>query len=457
MSILDSQNIARKSKKKNLIVILLFLPVLIFVIYYFFKSNDDTEPEKEIVKKTKIVKKIFKSKFTQLESLREGISNLENRPDLKIMEGEISKDPLAKTIQDLGIDPNEVYRLTQSMKKGGYDFRTTRRGDKFTVKLDNLGKIWEFYIYPSELTFYYSYKDEDKLLTSKISKELKEEKVIISGIVKNSIYNSVVEKNEHPNLVIDLADNVFKGGMIDFFTDCQKDDKYVIITSKKYYENIRGEKVYTHYYGDIEAVVYKGLTTGLLYAFKHAPYEYYDEKGHAMKVPFLKYPFTFKVGISSGFGKRRDPVTRSFTRNHNGIDFPVRIGTPFIATAKGKVVRKAYQKNGAGKYIRLKHSNGYYTEYFHLSHINSNLRVGGTVKQGQILGKTGNTGRSTGPHLHYGMAKACSKCRRGFEYVNPLTQKFTIKTNPIPKGERQEYFKNIKPLKKILDKNLEKL
>ena len=490
MSVLSSQNVKRKNNKNKFIIFgVIIIVVGLFLIFskkdknikhQINKSPDVTSNvavqhnsvKKEINKSsvkngTKEMhnyaslsngdkNKIEKSQFLYYKMLEDSIKAIEQRPDLITIENHVKREPLAKTLQELSLDSHEVYKLTKSMKTSGYDFTKTKPNEKFIVKTDDKGRIWEFYIFPSKLTYYYTYREGDNFKTSKIEKLLKEEERLVKGEIKDSLYNSIIELNEHPNLVIQLADFVFKGGEIDFFSDCQKGDKYAIIVPRKYYIDMKGKKVFTNFYGDIEAVYYEGKSVGNVYAFKYLENkdqlpDYYNEEAKAVKRPFLRVPFTFRVGISSGFGRRRDPVSRAFTRNHNGVDFPVKTGTTFISVAKGRVIKIAYQRNGAGHYIRLRHANGYFTEYFHLSHIKKSLHVGSVVKQGEVLGRTGNTGRSTGPHLHYGMMKACRKCRKGFSYINPMKQKFTISTKEMSKAKKPAYFKMIKPLKKKLD------
>ena len=101
--------------------------------------------------------------------------------------------------------------------------------------------------------------------------------------------------------------------------------------------------------------------------------------------------------ISSGFGRRRDPFTRRWT-HHSGIDFSLERGAPVYATAEGKVVF-CKSNHGFGKVIVLDHGYGFRTAYGHLGAFS--VAKGQQVKRGQKIGEVGNTGRSTGPHLHY--------------------------------------------------------
>ena len=103
--------------------------------------------------------------------------------------------------------------------------------------------------------------------------------------------------------------------------------------------------------------------------------------------------------LTSGFGARRHPIL-GYTKMHKGVDFGAPTGTPVMAAGHG-TIEKAEWYGGYGRYIRVKHANGYATAYAHLSRIGRGIRPGARVRQGQVIGYVGSTGRSTGPHLHY--------------------------------------------------------
>ena len=108
-------------------------------------------------------------------------------------------------------------------------------------------------------------------------------------------------------------------------------------------------------------------------------------------------PLPFEVAASSGLGYRIDPFTNQLAW-HDGTDFPAPIGTPILATANGIVI-KAGWGGDYGNMVELRHPNGYVTRYAHAQELS--VQVGQAVKKSQVIGKSGSTGRSTGPHLHY--------------------------------------------------------
>ncbi len=114
--------------------------------------------------------------------------------------------------------------------------------------------------------------------------------------------------------------------------------------------------------------------------------------------------------LTSPFGMRLHPVLKYY-RMHNGVDMAYATGTPIYATRAGKVTKAAYQKGGAGNYISINHLDGFSSIYMHMTHYV--VSAGQTVSQGQLIGYVGNTGISTGPHLHFGISYAGT-------YVNPL-------------------------------------
>lgn len=114
--------------------------------------------------------------------------------------------------------------------------------------------------------------------------------------------------------------------------------------------------------------------------------------------------------LTSAFGMRKHPVLK-VNRMHNGIDMACKAGTPIYATRAGTVTRTAYQANGAGNYVSINHLDGFSSIYMHMTHYV--VSQGQTVSQGQLIGYVGNTGISTGDHLHFGISYAGT-------YVNPL-------------------------------------
>ena len=126
--------------------------------------------------------------------------------------------------------------------------------------------------------------------------------------------------------------------------------------------------------------------------------DYYDVNGKSATKFLTRTPIN-GARISSKFGMRRHPVL-GYTKMHTGIDFAAPYGTPIKAAGKG-VIEKIGRVGAYGKYIRIRHSNGYKTAYAHMSRFAKGLKTGSSVRQNQVIGYVGSTGRSTGAHLHF--------------------------------------------------------
>jgi murein DD-endopeptidase MepM/ murein hydrolase activator NlpD len=126
--------------------------------------------------------------------------------------------------------------------------------------------------------------------------------------------------------------------------------------------------------------------------------DYYDETGKSAKKFLVRKPVNEAI-MRSGFGGRRHPIL-GYVRMHTGVDWATAYGTPIFAAGNG-VIEKAGWEGGYGKYVRLKHSNGYETAYGHMSAFAKGMEIGKRVRQGQVIGFVGSTGESTGPHVHY--------------------------------------------------------
>ncbi len=126
--------------------------------------------------------------------------------------------------------------------------------------------------------------------------------------------------------------------------------------------------------------------------------DYYDETGKSAKKFLVRKPVNNAI-MRSGFGSRRHPIL-GYVKMHTGVDWATAYGTPIFASGNG-TVEVAGPEGGYGKYVKLKHNNGYETAYGHMSAFAKGLEVGKQVRQGQVIGFVGSTGQSTGPHVHY--------------------------------------------------------
>jgi murein DD-endopeptidase MepM/ murein hydrolase activator NlpD len=126
--------------------------------------------------------------------------------------------------------------------------------------------------------------------------------------------------------------------------------------------------------------------------------DYYDESGKSAKKFLVRKPVNNAI-MRSGFGARRHPIL-GYVKMHTGVDWATPYGTPIFASGNG-VVETAGWEGGYGKYVKLKHNNGYETAYGHMSAFAKGLEPGKRVRQGQVIGFVGSTGQSTGAHVHY--------------------------------------------------------
>jgi murein DD-endopeptidase MepM/ murein hydrolase activator NlpD len=214
---------------------------------------------------------------------------------------------------------------------------------------------------------------------------------------------------ENVQLALALAE-IF-GGEVDFNSDLQPGDHIQVL-----FERVTRDGGPSSY-GDVKAAV---LRTGgrevaaVRYLDTEGKPAYYDLQGRSLKRQFLKSPLPFEPRITSRFSYRRVNPVYGDVRAHLGVDYGAPVGTAVMAVASG-VVESAGWAGDAGRMIKLRHSGGYETEYLHLSAFASNLRVGGRVEQGQLIGRVGQTGAATGPHLDYRILK-------NGVHVNPLAE-----------------------------------
>ncbi len=201
---------------------------------------------------------------------------------------------------------------------------------------------------------------------------------------------------------------------VDFQRDIQSGDAFEVV-----FEAVRNDEGKTVHGG---AIQYAALTLSGVRktVYRHATLDghadYFNDKGESVRKALLRTPID-GAKLSSGFGKRMHPIL-GYTAMHRGVDFAAPLGTPIYAAGDGTIA--AAEFNGAyGKYVRIRHNGQYATAYAHMSRFGKSIAAGKRVRQGDVIGYVGSTGRSTGAHLHY-------EILIGGKQTNPLKVKMPV-------------------------------
>lgn len=256
-----------------------------------------------------------------------------------------------------------------------------------------------------------------------------------SGIIESSLFEAGARAGMNDNLIMELV-GIF-GWDIDFVLDIRRGDRFSVIY-ESLYKN--GDHVRN---GNIIAAEFinQGRSyRAVRYRSGDGRTDYYAPDGSSMRKAFLRTPVKFSR-ISSGFGKRRHP-TLGTMRDHHGVDYAARPGTPIRATGDGRIVRRG-RHGGYGNTVEIRHGGRYSTLYAHMQRFAGGQQVGTYVEQGEVIGYVGSTGMSTGPHLHY-------EFRVNGRHRDPLKVEFPS-SDPVPE-ERLDHFRDrIRPLLAQLD------
>lgn len=256
-------------------------------------------------------------------------------------------------------------------------------------------------------------------------------KEVLKGEIQNSLNSSLREQGLDTRQISQLS-NALQWQVS--LRKLKKGTQFAILVSREYL----GDKLTGQ--GNVEAL---RISSGgkNYYAVQAANGRYYNQQGETLGKGFARYPLQRQARVSSPFNpNRRHPVTGR-VRPHKGVDFSVSQGTPVIAPADGTVEKVAYQAGGAGRYVMLRHGREYQTVYMHLS--KSLVKAGQTVKKGERIALSGNTGISTGPHLHY-------EFHINGRAVNPLTVKLPGTSSGMTSAERKQFLVRVREAEKML-------
>jgi len=412
-----SSNKIIKIIKKNIEITFLFLLLLITI------SSTSIYNEKK-VSINKNYKNLINNIYFQ-KSINQIFDNLVPRYkniDHKISSGET----FDKILNNYSI-PNE--EINQIKKKLNSDYNINNLQPnleiKITIDQSNNKKITSF-LFPVSRT-------EKIQLIRNLDNNLFEKKIIITnlnkkiifkeGKITQSLYKTAIDLKVQPNVIIEFA-RIY-GFQVDFQRDIRKNDNFQIMY--EVFEDDDGKIFET---GNIIFADLKlsGKNNALYYFEKKGSEGHYDENGKSVEKALMKTPIN-GARLSSAFGMRKHPID-GFNKMHRGTDFAAPMGTPIMASGSGLITRARWC-GGGGNCIKIKHNSTYETIYAHMKNFARGIKEGIRVKQGQIIGYVGSTGKSTGPHLHYEVVVNGKK-------VN--SQKLKLPSGKTLKGKEREIF-----------------
>ena len=394
-----------------------FLLVVITIISTSYYNNN-----KELINKNyidvinnvyfqKTINYVFDNLTPKYKSINHRISNGETFDRILNLYS-ITSDEITKVKKELNSDYN-----LNNLK--------TNLNIKFIIDESDNKKITSF-IFPVS-------KTKKIKLTRNLDTNLFEKKTIITnlnkkiifkeGKISQSLYMTAMNLNVQPNIIIEFA-RIY-GFQVDFQRDIRKNDNFQIM-----YEIFEDDKNQIFETGNIIFADLKlsGVNNALYYLDKKGSEGHYDENGKSVEKALMKTPIN-GARLSSAFGMRKHPID-GFNKMHRGTDFAAPMGTPIMASGSGLITRARWC-GGGGNCIKIKHNSTYETIYAHMKSFGRGIKEGVRVKQGQIIGYVGSTGKSTGPHLHYEVVENGKK-------IN--SQKLKLPSGKILKTKERKIF-----------------
>jgi murein DD-endopeptidase MepM/ murein hydrolase activator NlpD len=310
-------------------------------------------------------------------------------------------ETIGSILRSVGATPDEIKAIAQALGPRGRDGRL-KEGHKLRILLSptptqRMQPIRVIVANESAIEAVAALSDTGKYVSVDVqsadTQVAEAEEDDGSGVpLYQSVYETALRQNV-PRHVIDEVVRIYSYD-VDFQRRIQPGDSFELL-----------------YNGDDDGsdpkaeVLYAALTLSgevkRLYRFQTSDdgvVDYYDEGGKSAKKFLVRKPLGPGI-MRSGYGWRRHPIL-GYSKMHTGVDWAAPLGTPIYSSGNG-TVEKAGWEAGYGKYVRVRHNNGYQTAYGHMSAYARNIQPGTRVRQGQIIGFVGSTGLSTGPHLHY--------------------------------------------------------
>ncbi len=441
-------------------------------------NYDDTLPDSAIIDSDEVLDNQVKS----LAAKNEGNKNVD---ELKWFEEDVQKgDTISSIFADLNI-PASVTMSILDNKKVASEVNSLRLGEHISFLLDDKSRLMAF-VKPlgkdKQLRFYRDNPENNSFsyVIEKAGSHLNDTAVILSEPISTSavLASENKEKADDQKATVNnvIADNNNKadtklsaresrGRLV--LVNIERGESFSTAANKagisyteinqilqmfkgriQFSKNIRpGDSMRVLFTdskgkGKISAVEFSLRGRKVSSFLNKKDGKYYDESGvrSSSASSFRRFPFNITARVTSPFNpSRRHPVTGA-VRPHNGTDFGMPVGTPIIAPSDGVVTTASFTRS-TGYYVVIRHRGAYSTVYMHLSKIN--VKVGQNVKSGSIIARSGNTGLSTGPHLHY-------ELRINGRPVNAMRVKLQGMQDPGIASERKRFAANVKNYKRDL-------
>ena len=360
-------------------------------------------------------------------------------------------ETLADKLVELGVGHNLAAALVESLQRV-WPLKKIRPGQKFIVTLEEQPDFYgQDVTYPVYLSFsprpgsrvVVESDDEGQFIARLQRSERKAKPQVartpdffhVRGRISSSLYAAARDRGVPKYIISQMLRAL--SHRLDLQRQVHKGDTFEILYGKPFSGTSSHRKV-LHY----AALTHKGRTIAFYrYTTPDGKTAYFDAKGRSARRGLMRTPIS-GARISSGFGMRRHPVL-GYTKMHTGVDFAAGTGTPIHAAGSGTVIHAGW-RGGYGRTVMIRHPNGYVTLYAHQSRIARGIRKGVQVRQGQVIGYVGATGRVTGPHLHFEVHINGRK-------VNPL--RVRTATRQQLKGKALKQFRNrMARINKLLEK-----
>lgn len=330
-----------------------------------------------------------------------------------------SGDTLIDVLARAGVDMAEASQAVEALRSV-YNPRSLKAGQKVTVSFERpahgfgVGGFQAVTLNADPVREVSALRTDTGFSGLETKRPVSKQVAHYNGTIRTSLFDSAHAAGVPAPVIVGMIRALSYD--VDFQRDIQQGDTFEVVF-EGFYDN-RGKLVR---HGEM---LYASMSLSgspiALYRYEDSTgfADFYNPKGETARKALLRTPVD-GARISSGFGMRRHPIL-GFSKMHKGIDFAVPTGTPIMAAGDG-MIEMAGSNGAYGNYVRVRHASGYGTAYAHMSRIAAGTRAGKRVRQGEIIGYVGSTGRSTGPHLHY-------EVLQGNAQINPLSIKIPTGT-----------------------------